>query len=104
LVDLRRELQVVSRTGKYTMGYRQSKLAALNKRARVLILARNCPDRIRMEARIISRTTGVPLIESDISAEDIGLSLRKPFGAACIAIIDPGNSNIMEAVGEGERE
>ena len=103
-MDLRKELQVISRTGRYIMGFRQSKLAALNKKAKLLILARNCPDEIKIEAEIISRTTGVPVLKTDITAEDIGLALRKPFGAACIAILDPGNSSILETIGEKESE
>ncbi|HIQ29989.1 MAG TPA: 50S ribosomal protein L30e [Candidatus Caldiarchaeum subterraneum] len=103
-MDLRKELQVISRTGKYIMGFRQSKLAVLNKKAKLLILARNCPDEIKIEAEIISKTTGIPVLKTDVSAEDMGLALRKPFGAACIAVLDPGSSSILEAVGEKEGE
>ena len=103
-MDIRKELQVISRTGKYIMGFRQSKLAALNRKAKLLILARNCPEEMRIEAEIISKTTGTPLLKTDISAEDIGLALRKPFRAACVAVLDPGNSSILEAVGEREGE
>ena len=104
VVDLKKELQVISRTGKYIVGYRQSKLAALNKKARLLILARNCPEKIRIEAEMISKATGVPLLKTDISSEDLGLSLKKPYRTSCIAILDPGSSSIMEAVGEAEVE
>jgi len=103
-MDLRQELQVISRTGKYIIGFRESILAALNKKARVLILARNCPEKLLVEAKMVSGVSGVPLLMSSLSSEDIGASLRKPFRAAVLAVIDPGNSNILEAVGESESE
>ncbi len=103
-MDIRQELAVINRTGKYVVGFRQSKIAALNKRARLLILARNCPETIKVEAEMVSNVSGVPLLKTELSAEDLGLALRKPFSTACIAVLDPGSSSIMEAVGESEVE
>jgi len=103
-MEIGQELQVVSRTGKYVLGYRESLLAALNRRAKLLIVAKNCPETFAKEAKIVSNISGTPLLLTEYTREDLAGSLRKPFAASIMAILDPGSSNILEAVGGEEFE
>ena len=100
-MDIKKELGVIKRTGKYVLGTRQTYLSILNKKARVVILASNCPHDKRLELSVAAKMRGVPLIESRLAAREIGLTLGKPFGAAAVAVIDPGSSSLRE-VEEGE--
>lgn len=101
-MDIKKELAIVKRTGRYALGARQAYLSILGKKARVVILASNCPRDKRLELSAAAKMRGVPLIESGLDAREIGLTLGKPFGASAVAVIDTGSSSLGEVVGGDE--
>lgn len=96
MVDVKKELSIVRRTGKFILGYRQSYLAVLSGKARLVVLSRNCPSEKRSEMMIAARLRGVKVIEAEYDSRDVGLALGKPFGASAVAILDPGSSSLLE--------
>jgi len=94
-MDIKKELSIIRRTGKYILGYRQSYLAVLSGKARLVILSRNCPPEKRSEMMVAARMRGVRVIEAEYDSRDVGLALGKPFGASTVAIIDPGSSSLL---------
>jgi len=102
--ELRRHLEVISRTGKLIMGFRQTYLSILHRKSRLVILANNCPPNLEKEIRIACKMTGTPLLKVDISGKELGFIARKPFSAAVISVIDPGSSDILEIIAPSEEE
>jgi large subunit ribosomal protein L30e len=93
-MDIKKELSIVRRTGKFVLGYRQSYLAVLSGKARLVVLSRNCPAEKRSEMMVAAKMRGVRVIETEHDSRDVGLALGKPFSASVVAIIDPGSSSL----------
>jgi large subunit ribosomal protein L30e len=94
-MDIKKELSIVRRTGKFVLGYRQSYLADLSGKARLVVLSRNCPAEKRSEMMVAAKMRGVRVIETEHDSRDVGLALGKPFSASVVAIIDPGSSSLL---------
>ncbi len=95
VMDVKKELSIVRRTGKFILGYRQSYLAVLAGKARLIVLSRNCPPDKRTEMMIAAKMRGIKVVETNYDSKDVGLALGKPFGASTVAIIDPGSSSLL---------
>jgi large subunit ribosomal protein L30e len=102
LKDLKRHLEVISRTGKIIFGFRQSKLSALNKKAKLIILSRDCPPNLEREIKIACRISRTPYLKSNASSKELGYMAGKPFSSAVISIVDLGSSTLLEQVTEAQ--
>ena len=100
--ELKRHLEVISRTGKLILGFRQSYLSILHRRSKLIILANNCPPNLRREIEVACKMSDVPLLEVDISSKELGYIAGKPFSASVISVIEPGSSNILELIAPEE--
>lgn len=99
-VDIKKELKVITRTGKVIIGFKQSYRAMLNKRAKVVMLADNCPSDLKREIEIASKVTSIPVMDAGINSVELGHSIGKPFAVAVIGIIDAGSSSLLDEIGE----
>lgn len=97
-LDIAKELRVIKNTGKVLMGTKESLKAVLNGKAKLIVLAGNCPPSTSREVKIASKISNVIVLESDVSAADLGTACGRPFPAAVVAIIDPGSSSVLEEV------
>ncbi len=95
MIDLSRELIVVLNTGKAVIGFRQSLKALTNGQAKLVIVASNAPPYIVDTIKYYAKIAGIPVYEFPGTSWDLGALIKKPFKVSTIAIIDPGESNIM---------
>ncbi|MEM2652982.1 MAG: ribosomal L7Ae/L30e/S12e/Gadd45 family protein [Nitrososphaerota archaeon] len=98
LKDLKRHLEVISRTGKIIFGFRQSKLAVLNRKAKLVILSRDCPPSLEREIKIVCKMSATPYLKSNASSRELSYMAGKPFTSAVISIVDFGSSNLLEQI------
>ncbi len=91
-MDLNHALKVALETGKVKIGLTETRAAAEAKKAKLLIIAKSCPDeRLRTD-----RTVGkIPVYHFDGSAVELGQACGKPFPISAMAIVDPGSSAIL---------
>ncbi len=91
-MDLNHALKVALETGKVKIGLTETRAAADAKKAKLLIVAKSCPDeRLRTD-----RTVGkIPVYHFDGSAVELGQACGKPFPISAMAIVDPGSSAIL---------
>ena len=91
-MDLAHALKVALETGRVKIGLEETLAAATAKKAKLLIVARSCPDeKLRTE-----RTVGkIPVYHFEGSAVDLGQACGKPFPISAMAILDPGSSAIL---------
>ena len=93
-----KSLEVVSRTGRYVVGYRSTIREMLNRKPAVVVASTKSSSSLLKRVRILSQSTGVPLLLTELTPAELGLALRKPFPTSFIAITDPGSSDIAEQV------
>ena len=91
-MDLNHALKVALETGKVRIGLAETREAAAAKKARLVIVARTCPDEKLRAERAIGR---IPVYHYDGTAVDLGQACGRPFPISAMAILDPGSSAIL---------
>ena len=91
-MDLAHALKVALQTGKVRLGLDETLQSAKDKKAKILIVAKSCPDTTLLEK---SRFDRIPIYHYDGSAVDLGAACGKPFPVSALAVLDPGSSAIL---------
>jgi len=99
--ELAKAIGMAVRTGKVLFGSKSAVKAAKLGRAKLIIVAENCPEQVRRDIEYYARLSDIPVVEFKGSSYDLGLVCGKPFMVSALTIRDPGLSRIMELV-EGE--
>ncbi len=95
MIDISRELQVALNTGKVMLGYKESLKAIVDGSAKLVILSSNAPAEVVSTVQYYAKMSNVPIYVFQGSSWDLGAAVRKPFKISTIAIVDPGESNIL---------
>ena len=104
MVDLARELRTVMRTGKLVIGFKKTLNACRFGKAKLIIVALNAPEHIKEDIMYYAKLSNIPVYLYPGSSWDLGALCRKPFMVSSLAILDPGESNIMALVETPEEE
>ena len=91
-MDLAHALKVAHETGKVRVGLTETLAAAKANKARLVIVARTCPDPKLMAERQIGKA---PVYHYDGTAVDLGQACGRPYPISAMAILDPGSSAIL---------
>ena len=91
-MDLAHALKVALETGKVRIGLTETLDAAKSKKARLLIVAKTCPDPTLTKERTIGK---IPVYHFEGTAVDLGQACGRPFPISAMAILDPGSSAIL---------
>jgi large subunit ribosomal protein L30e len=91
-MDLAHALKVALETGKVRIGLTETRDAANAKKARLVIVAKTCPDPVLAKERALGK---IPIYHYDGTAVDLGQACGKPFPISAMAILDPGSSAIL---------
>lgn len=98
MIDLARELRVAMETGKVVIGYRETVRAILYGQARLIFLAANAPPFVRDDVEHYARLANVRVVTFPGSSWELGAAIRRPHKVSALAIIDPGQSQILNIV------
>ncbi len=91
MINVDRALRSSLRTGKVVLGSNRTVEAGLSGQAKLIIYAADCPEQVRMQLE----TVDVPVYGYEGIGKDLGSACGKPFSVATLAIIEPGDSEIM---------
>jgi len=98
LVDLEGAIKTVFKTGKAVIGAKQARDLARTGKAKMVILASNCPESLRKEIQYCAQLSSIPVYLSPSSIQDLRRICAKPFNVSAITIRDPGDSEILKLV------
>ncbi len=87
--DISKVLRSALATGKVQIGGRQTRDAVKNGKAQVVVVSSNCPEETLNEIK------GVPVIKYQGNGVDLGVACGKPFSIAALAVLEPGESDIL---------
>ncbi len=91
MIDMARALKTAAATGKVRFGLTETKKAIKKGEAKLVVVASNCP-----EADIAGESTLKVVVFSGTNVE-LGSACGKPFPISALAILNPGESNILSA-------
>ena len=91
MINVDRALRSSVRTGKVLLGSNRTVEAGLNGQAKLIVYSADCPVDVRMQLEAVD----VPVYGYQGMGKDLGSACGKPFSVAALAIIEPGDSEIM---------
>jgi len=91
MINVDRALRSCIRTGKMVLGSNSTLEAGIGGQAKLIVFAADCPADVR--ARL--DTMDIPVYGYQGMGKDLGSACGKPFSVAALAVIEPGDSEIM---------
>ncbi|HDJ04647.1 50S ribosomal protein L30e [Candidatus Bathyarchaeota archaeon] len=98
VVNLAKSIGMAVKTGKVLFGAKSALKNAKTGKARLIIVASNCPPEIRQDLEYYCKLSGIPLIVYDGTSLELGAVCGKPFTVSAMTIREPGDSDIMKVV------
>jgi large subunit ribosomal protein L30e len=98
VVDIGRELQVAINTGKVVIGFEETKKAVLAGTPKMVILAANAPKWARDDIHYYAKLAGIPIFVFPGSSIELGAAAKRPHRIMAVAVVDPGQSEILKLV------
>ncbi len=90
-VDLSKALRRALKTGIVYLGSKRTIKAARDGKAKLIIVARNCPEEVMDELKKFD----TKIVTYDGTNMELGAICGKPFSVAALAVIDEGESEIL---------
>jgi large subunit ribosomal protein L30e len=96
MINVDRALRSSMRTGKVLLGSNRTIDAGMNGQAKLKIYAADCPHEVRVQLDSMD----LPVYGYQGMGKELGSACGKPFSVAALAIIEPGDSEIMALLRE----
>ena len=101
MVNVKRAIYLAVKTGRVLLGARRTVESVKTGRAKLLIMAANCPEEIRKDLEYYCNLSRIPIYIYKGSSIDLGVACKKRFKVSALAIREPGESDIMKLMEEG---
>jgi large subunit ribosomal protein L30e len=95
-IDINKQIQIAFRTGKVALGLKGALEAAKFARAKLLILASNCPESERADITYYAKQSAIPIHTYTGTSLDLGSACGKNFVVSALIIKEPGDSEILK--------
>jgi large subunit ribosomal protein L30e len=92
-MDVNRALRTAVQTGKVLLGGDQTRKAIEKGEAKLIVLSSNHPEAGDIES--VCNEKGVPVYRFMGRGTDLGPAIGKPFAVGVLAVVDPGESDVM---------
>ncbi|MCD6348499.1 MAG: 50S ribosomal protein L30e [Candidatus Korarchaeota archaeon] len=94
------ELYLALKSGNVILGARRViKQLKSSANPKLVIVASNAPPDIKMEAEYLARLANVPVYQYPGKSIDLGRAFKKPFFVSVAAVMEEGESRILEVLG-----
>jgi large subunit ribosomal protein L30e len=104
MIDIDKAIATAVKTGKVSLGANSAIQNAKTKKAKLIILAANCPKDTREDIEYYCKLSKVPLITHKGSSMDLAAVCGKPFTISALSIREPGDSEILRLTENAEPE
>jgi len=98
LENINTKLQLVMKSGKVCLGYKQTLKTLRQGRSKLVIIANNTPPLVRSEVEYYAMLCKAGVHHYTGSNIELGTACGKFFRVGTLSIIDPGDSDIIRAM------
>ncbi len=91
-VDIARALKTAAITGVVRIGLAEARKSIKKGEARLVVLSNNCPEK-----GLVPPGSNARLLVFEGTNVELGSACGKPFAISALAIVNPGESNILSA-------
>lgn len=95
-MDVNKQIRMAVKTGKVEFGSKSTLSSAGSARARLVILANNCPMAQREEILYQAGQSEVPVYVFQGSSLDLGALCEKPFPVSALLVREPGDLEVLK--------
>lgn len=103
-IDMDKAIAAAVKTGKVSFGANSALQNAKTGKAKMIILAANCPETVRGDVEYYSKLSGVPLTVYKGSSLDLAAVCGKPHSVSALSIREAGDSEILRLTETAEPE
>ncbi len=103
MIDVDTAIATAVKTGKVSFGANSAIQSARTGKAKMIVLASNCPSEIRGDIEYYCKLSNIPLLVYTGSSTDLAAVCGKPFLISALTIREPGDSEILK-LAEKEQE
>ena len=96
MIDVDKAIATTAKTGKVQFGANNALKSAKTKKAKLIILASNCPQNTREDIEYYCGLSNIPVSIYDGNSLDLGAVCGKPFEVSALTIREPGDSDILK--------
>jgi len=104
MIDIDKAVATAVKTGKVSFGTKSALYNAKTGRAKLVILAANCPPNVRSDIEYYCQLSDVPLITYKGTSLDLAGICGKPFPITALSIREPGDSEILRLIEKVEEK
>ncbi|XP_035582938.1 60S ribosomal protein L30-like [Zalophus californianus] len=91
-------LQVIMKSGMYVLGYKQTLKMMRHGKVKLIILVNNCPALRKSEIDYYAMLAQTGVHQYSGNTTELGLECGKYCGVCSLAIIDPGDPDIIRSM------
>ena len=92
MIDMARALKAASTTGRVSIGLAETRKSVRSGEAKLVVVASNCPSKDEFLSK--GSTTAVEFPGTNV---ELGSACGKPYAISVLAVVSPGDSNILSA-------
>jgi large subunit ribosomal protein L30e len=96
--DIEKAISMAVSTGKVKTGYKSVLKNVLNGKVKATVVSNNLPPIVEEQLKRNCELSEIPIINYDKSGKDLGAACGRPHKVSMLAILDPGNSKILEYI------
>lgn len=104
MIDVDKAIVTTVKTGKVLFGANKAVESVKLGRAKLIVLASNCPREIVEDIMYFSRFSNVPVVIYKGTSIDLGAVCGKPFMVSALTVREPGDSDILKLSEEAKGE
>ena len=97
---LNTQLTLVIKSGKYSLGFKNTMRAIRNGEARAVVLSSNLPLLRRAQIQYLCMVGKIKMIHFPGPNTDLGSACGKLFRLSCLSVNEPGDSDILQEKGK----
>lgn len=96
MIDINKAIATTVKTGKVSFGANNAVKNAKIGKAKLIIVAANCPQKIREDIEYYCKLSDVPIVIYKGTSIDLGAVCGKPFMVSALTIREQGDSDILK--------
>jgi len=104
MIDVDKAIATTVKTGKVLFGTNKAVESVKLGRAKLIVLASNCPRSTMEDIMNYSRFSNVPVVIYKGTSIDLGAACGKPFTVSALTVREPGDSDILKLSEQAKRE
>jgi len=96
MIDVNKAIVTTVKTGRVLFGVNNAVRNAKTGKAKLIIVASNCPQKTRDGIEYYCKLSNIPVIIYNGTSIDLGAVCGKPFTVSALTVREPGDSDILK--------